>query len=814
MSLTDRLSDSVDRYLKARVNYWIDWEVLLMNIIRSMATMEEKEYVMLRIENIENEVSIMKDWKDALDCLKVMDDDMRSTIVRPEEIINITNGRCFKNYFNKIARFRGHKFEKEYFRIVDFSANEQIWLLNQFTDDKVYISIYPKDKKNNHISSEPFLNCKQIKFYQLFLIEYRYCMFFSSSAKKENRTVSFNSSKEDGGIKIVLEKRNLEIKSLKEEVYILKSQVDENKCRVSNVKVLSVMLQDIKIADSFVKAVMKEEFLNFIELSDQTIDEVIESKLKTPKKVKTRRHDSFNADFNQKDCGCDKCMLNRNMRDTALAPFIRTDKRKEFMLTTKISVNMDFNSKEFNLLHDNSSKNEKKLVILNKKTNETVVKIIFGEIKSKIFNKNSNFNFSSNRIFPMDFTREGFDMMKMVSHSSVIVVQSMRALKEKSYTLFSKGEFKTEKSGCFARMVTEVTGIDYNMACDKILCISDLMFEEEVHFLSCTEDKKVYIRMNSTEDIDYQNHISMSNFEGAVEMDLNLMVTPMFRDVLFFTTRVKMDFTTMSSTDGGSPISSKIRDSIKLDSLIPETHDNFVSVQFTNQFKNKGVSDEVLFQLMESRLTYSQVMSTSESIIPMRLYYMEKREFKAICFFSGSIAIFSKMVLHSDLTKWFQTLNVLPKMVMEKYIPQTTHLDEVVEYSKFLNNMDDLGSLDNPIMDKLFYMFKNRIFNLIVMESLSKEMDKVNRTVYKNMNSLDHMITDKKNMRWVDEYNRVSNEIDNDMMIEISKFQPNSKTRERIKKIERDLKSMESEMLGVEIMNSDNSILEKMIKEF
>jgi len=620
-----------------------------------------------------------------------------------------------------------------------------------------------------------------------------------------------------------LDRKNLEIKELRDEIVNIKLNLKKDEIKTSNLVSLGIVRAEISMADEYIRALLKDNVMNYIEdISETDIDKItnVESL-----NIKVKRlSDKFE---NMYGCNCTDCLFMRKSTSLNTSRLNMIGKTtKEMMISKNVNFQISFPMMDYMYTNNILEENVKKIILKNKVNTNKDVSMTFTLKKTKEVNL-EEYDFSLHK--DLDLTVNE-DIYK-VSFSSIMVVNALRSLKSEilnNIMTFDSSE-TMEFKNCFKSFISRYVDFDFK---DRVLNkISDLTEEEEIVFLSSVSTNDIFIYIHNGKTSSIKNHISNEMFEKSVKMKAHLMVTPMFRDISFYADDIELDEeyeeiyninlkmkSNSTSTNSnkslvleGPPTKLNIDDDFVDDSSFPKKMDEFYKMRFKEFHKNKGMKEEELERLSNSKLAYICLMNKELDPSLIKMFNMSFREFKAIAYFSNNMKKFTELVLNNLSNGMKQMYNTLPKMFYEMF-SDTLEMREdniIMEYTNFLFCMDEIEDFKTDMMRKLFEIFKFYMFNYMYLTEHAKSDDYLmnernNYTRYKEEKL--KLNTSKQAMFY-------QAKIDNMRMMNsgekmnISRFQPNENTRNFFKNLE-PMKKLNLAIIVSNMQNEEETIFD------
>jgi hypothetical protein len=542
------------------------------------------------------------------------------------------------------------------------------------------------------------------------------------------------------------------------------------------------------MAEDFIRAVMKDNLINYVE---EVVDDESDNKAERNKKMV-----SFMEQLNGKNCGCTNCTINKGFFEKM------EDKRNDKVVICKyMSLNrstffkIHFNPNKFKMENRVRLQNKKEVVMRSLHSSKEDIKISF-VMDKKVKNPDLSYNFARHTSTLMDTS----DKNGQISLSAFMVVKAMRELKESVLDEVNRVNNLNpeELNNCFRVLFLKIMNKEVKSEfCFKII---DLEEEEEMEFLTKLSGMKLYIKID--ENNMKLNHIDLTYFEESKEVDSYIIFTPEFRGINFFNSEnssayldlaldnnTSLGFENLNLEDMDPSVIQELKQFKRTDfqSKVGKVDGNFLENKFLQQNSNQSFHRDALKMMMKSSLSKSFCSGNSEKVSILRLSIMSLQEFKAISLFTKDLKELNKIVYSEPLNVMKQSLSILPKMFFELiFYPKTSSLDRVlvaVEYKKFLNQFKEAEMEGEQLIHKFFFDFKQRVYHYIRFNDLAHEFDQdfismMNNPMYKEAADPESIFMYKIMMM---------EKINSNEKMSIKKYQPSLLTNSIMKNMDDDI---------------------------
>jgi hypothetical protein len=319
-------------------------------------------------------------------------------------------------------------------------------------------------------------------------------------------------------VKKELTVREEEVKKLKDTILKLKVEKNEANSVSFGILNMSIMRDEMKAADSFIRTVMKDNLLNY-SITEKIVKE--DSKMRKVSSEERRVADmKFKIEalekINKANCGCQSCVMNRSYMLKKVGSKNRVV-TKEMLISDGIMMSLDFKGGILDL--DTFLKDEKmkEIRFKDKINRETMVKISLVWKKDFVASSDKiKFNMHLDHGYSFEFDTEDGSSLEKVSLSSVLVVKAMREVKDTEPMIFPQSvslmDGTIKMVNCFCQ--TMLLGLGIKLSNEWATKISDMTEEEEALFLTKMGDINIYFFMKEGEKNNLANHISLDQFEN------------------------------------------------------------------------------------------------------------------------------------------------------------------------------------------------------------------------------------------------------------------------------------------------------------
>lgn len=590
-----------------------------------------------------------------------------------------------------------------------------------------------------------------------------------------------------------LNKKDMEIKELKEQILSLKvekSVMDNSSLSVLN---MNFIREEIKVADKFIKEVMKENLDNY-----DLIAKMEEENCKTEvmddaekKKIVKRFEKDLLTRINFDNCGCNTCILNKGM----LNSFLGKEKNmfvKNFNLTDRIYMASHYDSMNLKLEMRSVDRKAKELVFKNVNSEKDMVRIKFFWRKESE-NKKIIVKFDNHMSTAM--TLRNCDLNFRVSMSSYLVIKAMReTLVNPLMELEKIDKIKDIKEmSCFSKMFLDLMG--KKPVNEMSVCMNDLIEEEEMELITNFGDTDVYYMIDQGSMTSTKNHISKVFFAKSNSIKLYMISTPLMRSTFFFAedsdefvtverdTMLLVDqdeeCTEQTNITSGS-LSRGFFRSIRKKSIkfVGKICGDFYKSVFIKRNSDKGLDLVNLKNLLESNLADNFMQSFNLEPMMLALFNMSYEQFLSVLYFSSSLNKVVDMTLNKDLKLMVQCLTNSKNMFIEMLVDdKDLDLDQTTirkEWSNFLKELPDSVMFSDDLFKRLFWEFKRRVYMHIIMSSIMRDNSG-------NMNSLANTqdwLRKKEENRYTNRYLERLKSVDSSKRTDITNFQPTAKIKD------------------------------------
>lgn len=540
---------------------------------------------------------------------------------------------------------------------------------------------------------------------------------------------------------------------LKEEYSKLKANEKDKNMAVINSNILENIRMDLKVADSWLKVMSKENLSSFVESSEFML-------LEYGGEILTEYHQDKDTKLGSTmmySCNCNSCYIRRSdIKDSLFR--INNNRRKRFVITRNANFEAIYPEDTFYYVNKVSEDGLKVVELTDKK--DSKVKITFKfEIKKENKMKDTDYNFGKRKVLPVEWKNNMYE----VSLFSMIVAMSMRSMRNnKVMGLISSFNCKeNSKMDCFKKTINTLMNKDFLMK--EVTSWNELSYEEEIILLTEIGEKEVHIYLKNGLVCSLENHISLESFSNSHSIKLKQLSYPMCRYWQFFADEEK-EFSWVSEpeeedeegveleTQGhNSEIEEydyeKVEEKMEKLSVwesetiegkkFKETFEKYKGVIETDFIKsilmekmsNKSYTNMQLNCLLDSK--YSNIFWKNENYDPkiLMLVNMSFKQFKTIMYFAGSKKNMIELVLNSPILSWHQMWSSVPSMFYEEFC-NTMELNEDnfnFKLKEFMEEIDRLDDLNSTYISLLFKIFKDRVFQIstVGLMGLDEDMEDI-----------------------------------------------------------------------------------------
>lgn len=623
-----------------------------------------------------------------------------------------------------------------------------------------------------------------------------------------------------------MNEKDMEIKELKEKILKLKVEKNMMDSTAKGVMNMGIIREEIKIADTFIKSVMKDNMQNYELISKmEEEDRNMVKKGKEDKKLKIKAFESdVLTKINFDNCKCATCIMNKNMVYSFLK---RTDNSlvKNFNLTDKIFMSTHYDQSNLMLEVKNLDSKTKELVFKTRDRRSDLVRIKFFWRKEE-FNKLNETKFNNHMEEAMEMVVNNTKMR--ISLSSYLVVKAMRETNGNPMEDLAKNKIlmSEQRKFCFVEMFGQMMGkLPLNPSCTSM---SDLIEEEEMALITNWGDREVFFKVHKGDMTSVNNHINIDYFEGSSTIKLYMLSTPMMRNINFFSdltseyhlvdinTDLEMEADeteTENTMSYGTSIKENYEKSMHKGVIknYGKIHGDFYQEVFLKRNRDKGFEDKKIKMLSESNLANNFLQSFQMEPTILMLANLSYKEFLAVLFFCKDNNSIVELVYNLDLRKMVNCVNVNKTMFIEMMSNNDKENVDSEKFTRFWKSF--LSSLPNSVMfgsdlyKRMFWDFKKRIFQYITMRSTMRE-DQGDKNSMKSTFLLENRRN--KDMDWVTQmYFTLYSDRFTGGAPNIQNYQPSSFMKEfkKTKLIEDDGLDVEESNQMMDLFLSEESLL-------
>jgi len=331
-----------------------------------------------------------------------------------------------------------------------------------------------------------------------------------------------------------LDKKSLEVAELKDMILKLKVEKSTTDGKAQAILNMHSLRKEMKIADNFIKEVMKDNMMSY-----EIIKDMVKEEEKIPLKkdnilTRSEKYKLFRDDMltkmNYNNCRCSTCTMNKSM-SYGLHKSEMKDFVHNFNLTDKLFMGIHYNSLSTNMVVKNKEDKTKEIILRDNSTRDIKAHLkIYWRNEDSLVLQDIKFN---DHMDCCQLVKIMDDYVK-VSISSMLVVMAMREVTMDPVLEMEKNQLliKENRGFCFIKMYCELMEASpmNSLACS----MEDLTEHEEMALLTHYGDRDIYMMLKKGEPRDEDNHISTKDFEGGLKTKLYMMSTPMMRKMCFF----------------------------------------------------------------------------------------------------------------------------------------------------------------------------------------------------------------------------------------------------------------------------------------
>lgn len=557
----------------------------------------------------------------------------------------------------------------------------------------------------------------------------------TKNQKSISSTKRVQKEDKDDTRKIIMEKDQM-IKEMKQE--ILKLKVKSQDIENGNLSMIAMgkHRESIKMADAFIKAGMKDSMFNY-DLVVEMENELKEDSQRVSKKEKKKLFkSSVESEFSKNECKCSYCILNKSLGNTSSSS---SKCSKLTQVTSSFFMNLEFDPEKYELKSSKKGDKNKELKFFNKRSRKNDLKI---ELIHRSQDVAPIYDFSLHADTGIVTDCQGVEVM--VSMSAFLVVKAMREVQNDSYsdmlemdTILNNPEIEHT---CFNKFFDELE--DKALFLDRARKISDMNEQQEMWFLTRYGNRKCYIRINDKDKRAKENHIQWEEFENSMEIECYKLSTPLLRNISFFTDQDKLreDLKNWDLMPHHRSDSSSASDDNFGEIKWKECSSNMTRIMYANQSDRRDdfYLNNFYKKHEESQLTGSEMDLLMHSdlhwnfldrwnhppVLLLKLFYMSRRAFFTILYFSGSVKIFTDMVYDAQFNTWEECLDLCKELIRYHYYYRNNEekMSEIQVYRKFEERLFQNELIYNDFTKRLYMDFKERVFKMIKMYTEASNM--------------------------------------------------------------------------------------------
>lgn len=549
-----------------------------------------------------------------------------------------------------------------------------------------------------------------------------------SNSLNPKKTKDFKDNKMRKEFYDDMNKKDLEIKTLKEMVMRYKITAMDSMSDMRRVETLGMVREEMKMVDCFLKSVLKDSIVNY-EMIEKVAAEK-RSKKKDPKieSLIKKFHQTHLESINFNNCQCSTCNMNKagmkSIFNRNYSPLSRS-----IYLTDKVTSLIHYDKSRLMIeVHKEEDKvKEVRLKSIFRKDEEAVIKFIWNKTS-----KEKDMEYKFNMHPELFVTQVVGERPFTFSMSSYLTVKAMREETEQSIAMVNLTQTKNliHDGNCFMKFIEKILGAQPM----KLLANSMSMLHEyeEMELLTEMSDKDVYVRIKDGELDSVYNHISMDKFDGCMIMKAYMLITPMFRKVMFYSDMEdfeKLDFSDASldkeeqeMTATGTEEKKNLFDISNM-GILNKHYGTMLGDFFKNVYKkrnsNKGFHEDLLEELMSSYMADFFIQSHDLDITNLYVLNISFKQFLAISFHVSDFKEMSNLVYNKPITTMKQMMNNVKNMFLDELIKmnkdyKNMDLKELQnKWIDFLNKVEENLFMDKQILKRMFWDFKNRVFSYI-----------------------------------------------------------------------------------------------------
>jgi len=546
-----------------------------------------------------------------------------------------------------------------------------------------------------------------------------------NSNKNRKDSVVFDEEKiKMNEMKKELDNLKLDKMEMEAELIQIKMEKRDAVSMVNNLSGLEVLRAEMAEADMFLKMMSKDNLLGSKEVYDDNTEVTKETKIK-----KYKLKDTSSMMYT---CKCNACFLMKSNPQMEKSKYLDSV-TKHVMLSHSMMMSIEYSPNDYYYENQIANDSNKIVKLTGKDSSKKTVQMNFVSKKNK--NKDmKDFNFGNNRCIKV--SKEG----DMVSFSSMLVVEAMRTMNRvnqaKEIEIINNVTLKDGINDCF--YLTMKNFIPNLLLREKLMYINDLTPEEEMIFLTNCHDKKIFIKQEVNKSL--KNHMSHLPFDECTEVWAASLVTPMFRDIMFFSSE---DYISLTMSDNNTDSTSEDNNSfprVLFDRFEPSRFKgNYDMLEMTEikacnldmskllrELHEKEVSTNLLSVYGNSELMKIIDKNSHFKFSMIKLRYMTFQEFQAIAYFCPNNEKLTELVYMDKLTTWVQMYGTLTKMIMYMYWRTNENPEKDLEskLAEFYSSLMKMSDLNSNIMHKQYQFLMERIVQYLFMSNLGTFLDK------------------------------------------------------------------------------------------
>jgi len=561
--------------------------------------------------------------------------------------------------------------------------------------------------------------------------------------------------------KVTFQEKDMEIKKLKEEVLRLKVKNHDNTNQNLSVLAMGKHRESMNMADQFIKACMKDTMFNYemvMEVDDKMNNETKKAISRDSRKI---FKDEVKTYVEGDNCNCSHCIMNKNLSKII---WNKQESSKLVQLSSHLYSNIQYDPSKMNYKSTNKDGKMKVIRLEDKKSRKDIITIEF-------FQKNQDiamtYDFSAHKESGVMFMINEETMY--ISVASFLVVKAMREMKENPYSKIMENQIMMETSGinntCFDRFFNSLE-VEF-LKTEGFTKMSDLSEEQEMYFLTNFGNDKCYIRFDDSDTKSKTNHIEWKEFDKSVMVECYKLITPMLRNVSFFSNEetntpdnldyydpLNSDPMSNSSEDFGEMIWNEYNSDMSKIYMknSGDYRDEFFQKNFISRCEDMNMEKKEINLLVNSDMHWNFMDRWNHpNCNYMSLFYMSRRNFYSIMFFSRNMKEFTTMVYEYDLSCWITMMKATKKKV-EDYLAKNITDDRTIDYDmvkEFERKMLETPIMHSKFCNKLYIDFKERVFKFIKMYTQANQIDYRSNEIYNTPDDLKSKFYKKDDIEYV-----------------------------------------------------------------